>query len=139
MMSGRFSDYAALHIVTTSSLRHLARIHPEGDAAVRRFRPNLVVKTELQDPGFAENGWVGGILAIGDEVRLRISDPSPRCSIPTLRHGDSARDPKLLGVLATHNTVSIPVLEGARLPSFGVYAFVIQAGRIRQGDPVRLF
>ena len=84
MMAGRFSDYAALHLITTATLARLAELRPESAFDVRRFRPNVVIASPEGARGFVENGWVGRELAIGSDVRLRISDPAPRCSVPTL-------------------------------------------------------
>ncbi len=138
MMRGRFSDYAAVHLLTTATLERLGELYPQGRFDVRRFRPNVVVETTLTEKGFVENAWVGRTVAVGDEVRLRITDPTPRCAIPTLAQGDLPRDPGILRAIAEHNRVGIPVLEGEVLPSAGVYAFVVQGGTIRRGDPVRV-
>lgn len=75
MMEGRFADYAAIHIVTTASLARLEELCPEAQFNERRFRPNMVVNCGGDRRGFIENDWVGRYLAIGDEVRLRISIP----------------------------------------------------------------
>lgn len=138
MMQGRFSDHAAFHIVTSSSLARLAELRPESRFDVRRFRPNLVVDTTGGPQGFVENDWVGRTLAIGDEVRLRVTDPTPRCAIPTLAQKDLAKDPSVLRTILAHNRVAVPLLEGSLLPCVGVYAFVIRGGRLRRGDPVRV-
>lgn len=45
MMQGRFSDYAAVHLMTTATLDRLCEIYPQGRFEVRRFRPNIVVKS----------------------------------------------------------------------------------------------
>ncbi len=87
MMKGRFSDYAAVHLITTATLERLGELYPQGLFDVRRFRPNVVVETTSAERGFVENAWVGRTVAVGDEVRLRITDPTPRCAIPTLGHG----------------------------------------------------
>ncbi len=87
---------------------------------------------------FVENAWVGHTLAIGEEVRLIITDPYPHCVMTTLPQGDLPRDLGILRTVAQHNQVSIPALGGEARPSVGVYAFVIQGGTIRRGDPVRI-
>jgi len=138
MMAGRFSDYAAIHILTTATLDRLGELYPEGRFDVRRFRPNVVVETGPGESAFVENDWVGRTILLGDDVRLRISDPSPRCAIPTLAQGDLPEDPGILRTIADHNRVGIPILEGAILPSAGVYAFVVQGGTLRRGDVVRV-
>ena len=138
MMPGRFSDYAALHLITTATLARLAELRPESRFAARRFRPNVTIASPEGAQGFVENDWVGRDLAIGDEVRLRISDPAPRCSIPTLGQGDLDKDPAVLRTIVEHNSVPVPVLDGEMLPCAGVYGFVLRGGTVRRGDALRV-
>jgi uncharacterized protein YcbX len=138
MMEGRFADYAAIHLVTGATLDRLAELCPAAQFDERRFRPNIVVDTSGDRPGFIENGWVGRNLAIGDEVRLRVSDPTPRCSVPTLEQKELIKDPKILRTIVAHNRIPVDLLEGELLPCVGVYAFVIQGGTLRNGDAVRI-
>ena len=138
MMPGRFSDYAAVHMLTTATLDRLRALYPQGRFEVRRFRPNIVVEPTSGQQAFVENAWVGHTLAIGEEVRLRITDPMPRCVMTTLPQGDLPRDLGILHTVAQHNQVGIPVLGGEARPSVGVCAFVLQGGTIRRGDPVRI-
>jgi len=138
MMPGRFSDYAAVHVLTTATLDRLRALYPQGRFEARRFRPNIVVEPPAGQQAFVENAWVGHTLAIGAEVRLRITDPMPRCVMTTLPQGDLPRDLGILHTVAQHNQVGIPVLRGAARPSVGVCAFVLQGGTIRRGDPVRI-
>ena len=67
MMAGRFSDYAALHLIATATLARLAELRPESAFDVRRFRPNMIIASPEGDRGFVENGWVGRELAIGEQ------------------------------------------------------------------------
>lgn len=133
---GTFFDYATVHLLTTATLKRLSELYPQGRFEARRFRPNIVVKqgSDMQD--FIENAWVGHTLSIGEEVRLQITDPCPRCVMTTLPQGDLPRD---LGILRTalNNTVHVPFAQKA-LPSVGVYARVLQGGRIHRGDRVRI-
>jgi uncharacterized protein YcbX len=138
MMKGRFADYAALHLLTTATLDRLRALYPQGRFEARRFRPNIVVQPAAGQQDFIENAWVGHMLTIGDEVRLSITDPCPRCVMTTLAQGDLPHDLGILRTVAQHNQVSIPALGGEALPSVGVCAFVIQGGTIRRGDPVRI-
>ncbi|MEM9004026.1 MAG: MOSC domain-containing protein [Cyanobacteria bacterium P01_F01_bin.86] len=138
MMQGRFSDYAAIHLMTTATLERLNEIYPQGRFEVRRFRPNLVVTPPPHQKGFVENDWVGKTLAIGDEVRLRVTDPCPRCVITTLGQSDLPQDLGVLQTIAQHNQLGIPALQDEKLPSAGVYTFVLQGGTVRRGDVVRV-
>lgn len=88
---GTFFDCAVVHVLTTATLARLSDLHPEGEMDPRRFRPNVVVDSgDLV--GFAENDWVGRTLRLGDEVRLAVTEPCPRCVMVTLPQGDLPKD-----------------------------------------------
>jgi uncharacterized protein len=133
---GTFFGYAPLHLMTTASLARLQALYPRGQVDPRRFRPNLVIETPNGMRGFVENDWVGRRLAIGTEVRLRVTDPSPRCVVPTLPQGELIEDIGILRAVAEHNRPAAPALDDKRLPSLGVYASVQRGGVIRAGDTV---
>ena len=138
MMAGRFSDYAALHLITTATLARLAALRPASTFNARRFRPNVTIASPEGEHGFVENDWVGREVAIGDEVRLRISDPTPRCSIPTIAQKDLEKDPQVLRTIVEHNSLPVPILDDQVLPCAGVYAFVVRGGTVKRGDAVRV-
>lgn len=131
---GTFFDYAVVHLLTTATLEQLQRLHPQGRIEARRFRPNIVVRTPAGETGFVENGWVGRTIQIGNEVALKVTDPCPRCVMPTLAQGDLPKDAALMKVIAQNNTY-VP-FAGKPLPCVGVYAKVLQGGVIRRGDQV---
>lgn len=66
MSSGTFFDLATVHLLTTATLDRLRVLYPQGRFEVRRFRPNVVVDPTGNDEGFAEDGWIGRTLALGD-------------------------------------------------------------------------
>src|SRR6266545_4700641 len=125
--AGTFFDLAVVHLLTTATIDHLRTLHPEGRFEVRRFRPNIVVATGPDEQGFVENDWIGHTIAIGDEVRLRITGPCPRCVMTTLPQGDLPKDAGILRTAAQNNQANV-----------GVYADVIAGGMTRRGDPVTL-
>ena len=133
---GTFFDYAALHLLTTGSIAAMQKLYPEGRFEVRRFRPNIVIDTK-DLVGFVENDWVGKTIKLGDSVRLRISDPCPRCVMPTLAQGDLPQDSGILKHAVAKNRPFVP-FAGKELPSVGVYAQVIQAGWVKRGDSVTI-
>lgn len=133
---GTFFDFAPLHLLTTASLAHLRQLYPSDNLTPPRFRPNLLIAPADNVTGFAENDWVGHTLAIGETVRLHITDPTPRCIVPTLPQDDGPRDIGILRAIAQHNRPPAPALGGATMPCFGVYATVEQGGVIRRGDQV---
>ena len=98
----------------------------------------MTIATPEGETGFVENDWVGRELAIGDEVRLRISDPTPRCSIPTIAQKDIEKDPQVLRTIVEHNSLPVPLLDGESLPCAGIYGFVLQGGTVKRGDAVRV-
>jgi uncharacterized protein YcbX len=127
MPEGTFFDLAVIHILTTATIDRLRELYPQGRFEVRRFRPNIVVEPSSSEKGFVEDDWVGKALVIGDEVRIDITDPCPRCVMTTLPQGDLPKDPSILRTAAQHNQVNV-----------GVYGAVLQGGTIRRGDPVRV-
>jgi len=132
---GTLFDYASIHIVTTSTLRRLEAAYPEGQFAIQRFRPNLVVDCG-DESGFVENAWAGRMLAIGPELLLRVSIPCPRCVMTTLPRVDLPLDPGILRTVAQLNKMDLGDL--GNLPCVGVYADVVTPGRIGRHDTVRV-
>ena len=124
---GTFFDCATVHLLTTATLDRLRELYPNGRFEVRRYRPNIVVAPASGEKSFVENAWIGRTLRIGDEVRLNVSGPCPRCVMTTLPQGDLPKDSGILRTAAQHNQGNV-----------GVYANVARGGTIRRGDPVRI-
>jgi MOSC domain-containing protein len=131
---GSFFDYAPIHLLTASTLHRVAELSARGEAAAERYRPNIVIRTAA--PGFPENDWLGRTLQVGSDLVLRVIARTGRCAVPTLAHGSLPRDTDALRVLARHNRVS-PVPTADPEPCAGVYAEVLNPGRISASDPVR--
>lgn len=127
MPTNTFFDCAVVHVLTTATIDRLRELYPQGRFEVRRFRPNIVVEPASAEKNFVENGWIGHTLAIGEEVRLTITGPCPRCVMTTLPQGDLPKDPGILRTAAQHNQVNV-----------GIYATVLRGGTIHRGDAVRL-
>jgi len=124
--AGTFFDCSVVHLLTTATLDRLSELYPRGRFEVRRFRPNIVIRSTTGERGFIEDSWIGHTLAMGEEVRLSITGPCGRCVMTTLPQGDLPKDPEILRTAAKHNHVQV-----------GVYAAVAQGGVIRRGDRVR--
>src|SRR5262249_23694258 len=43
---GTFFDYACVHLIATSTIDHLQGAYPQGRFDVRRFRPNVVIRSQ---------------------------------------------------------------------------------------------
>jgi uncharacterized protein YcbX len=125
--AGTFFDLAVIHVLTTATIDRLRALYPDGRVEVRRFRPNIVVATGPDAQGFVENDWIDHTAAIGDEIRLRVTGPCPRCVMITLPQGDLPKDAGILRTAAQHNQANV-----------GVYADVIAGGTIRRGDSVTI-
>jgi hypothetical protein len=131
---GSFFDVFPISVLTTSTLDHLNELQPQSRFDARRFRMNVIVATPAR--GFAENSWLGRALDIGDEVKLGVAMPDPRCVMTTLAQEGLEKDPQVLRALAQHNRLDV---AGSGLyPCAGVYAVVASTGTIRKGDRVRL-
>jgi len=124
---GTFFDCASVHLLTTATLDQLRLMYPQGRFEVRRFRPNIVVETANGEKEFVENAWIGQIVAIGDVVRLSITGPCGRCVMTTLPQGDLPKDAGILRTAVQQNHANV-----------GVYASVLQGGKVRRGDTIRL-
>jgi hypothetical protein len=130
---GTFQDLAPLTLMTTSSLRAAASLQPASRWDPHRFRSNLLVETD--GDGFLENDWVGRRLALG-EIVLEVIGPTPRCVMTTLAQRDLPTDHEILRTLARHNRIDF---KGAgRFACLGVYASVVQPGRVAVGDRIQL-
>jgi len=123
--SETFFDCATVHLLTTATLAELRRLHPGGQIEARRFRPNLVIDTLPGLTGFAEGAWTDRVIAIGSEVRLKVTGPCSRCVMTTLSQGDLPKDVGVLRTAARYNQAQV-----------GAYASVLQGGTIRRGDVI---
>jgi uncharacterized protein YcbX len=121
--AGSFCDLAPVHLLSTSTLELLQRVHPTGVFDVARFRPNLVIETP---GGCVEDGWVGRVLAVGT-VLLRVTARTSRCVMTTLAQPGLPSDAGVLRAAVAANAAHA-----------GVYAEVIQPGEVQEGDELRL-
>ena len=101
-------DEAPVSLLSTASV---------GEYDVRRFRPNVLIASDAE-----EHEWVGAELRIG-VLRVRVDERDVRCAIVNVDPDTAERDPRVLKAVA---------------PCFGVYATVVEPGRVGVGDPVHL-
>src|SRR5579859_4622891 len=57
-------DEASISVITSDTVREIGRLAGRG-ADIRRFRPNIVVRSTRAVP-FEEDQWVGGVLTFGE-------------------------------------------------------------------------
>lgn len=128
------SDDCPVTLMSEASLHALAAYFSGTDPDPRRFRMTITITGV--DP-WAEHGWAGQQLTIGDPVVgdpvvgdtvLRVLEPVPRCVVTTRNPESGATDARILHALAK--------LRGHHDITFGVWCEIIQPGRIRVGDRV---
>jgi uncharacterized protein YcbX len=124
---GDGNDGSAASLVSTASIEELARRSGRPEARDgRRFR--MLVEVAGVEP-HEEDTWVGRKVALGDAV-VRVTRPNPRCVVTTQSPDTGVKDLDTLREIRGYRG-TIP--DGG-IP-FGVYADVVQPGRIRVGDP----
>jgi uncharacterized protein YcbX len=125
---GTFFDSATIHVIASGSLAHMRSLIG-GDAQLdpRRFRPNIVIETDPRLTGFVEDGWLGGTLEVGAQVKIIALQSALRCVMTTHRQTDLARDMRILRTAAQHHQAKL-----------GLFASIGAPGTVRVGDPVWL-
>lgn len=123
LRNGIFDD-ASISVITSDTVREICRLAGR-EADVRRFRPNIVVRSRSAVP-FDEDRWVGGVLSFGDAA-VAVTSRDERCSMVNFDPDDGTAAPEVMKavVRANDNTA-------------GVYATVVRAGRLTVGQTVVL-
>ncbi|KPJ96416.1 MAG: hypothetical protein AMJ53_00765 [Gammaproteobacteria bacterium SG8_11] len=129
-----FMDVFPVSVMTTSTLEHLHQLRPETNFDMRRFRMNMIIKTE--NSGFVENLWIGNTLKIGNSVQLLVTSPDPRCVMTTLPQDEIPKDINVLRTLVEHNRLDI--MGAGKFPCAGVYAVIAAGGLVEINDTVEL-
>jgi uncharacterized protein YcbX len=109
-------------ITTDSSLRKIEQIWGN-EIDIRRFRPNIHLSIESDDP-FLEESWIGKKISVGS-VTFEINKACTRCSYINIDPETLAVDPSLLKLVVNENN-----------NNFGVYATVIESGEVTIGDKI---
>jgi uncharacterized protein YcbX len=115
-------DTFPLSLITTQTLVQLGEVVGV-QLNVQRFRPNILVEAADEAP-FAEEGWVGCVLRIGD-LRMRVDQRDGRCVVITIDPVTTERNPAILSAVARD-----------RQGCLGVYGSVVEPGRVAVNDPV---
>jgi uncharacterized protein YcbX len=111
-------------LVTTQATLDAVAAELDRDLDLRRFRTNIHVVLDAE--AYAEEGWEGRRLAVGD-VELQLLHPCVRCVIPTRDPDTTGKDPNILRWLTREH-------RGL----FGINARPRGDGRIAVGDQVEL-
>ena len=122
-------DRFAVSIVSEASVEELARQGNDGRPVdSRRFR--MLIELAGAERPHEEDGWIGREVGIGQAV-VRVTKPDARCVITTQDPDTGQRDFPTLHVIRQYRG-----LRGGRHLDFGVYADVVQPGRVSVGDAV---
>lgn len=123
---GAFFDSAAIHVIAAATLEHLRVLRGgEGIFDPRRFRANIYVKTSPELGGFVEDGWLGGVLVVGEAAQIAQMRPALRCVMTTHSQSELPQDFGILRAAAQHHEANV-----------GVFAAIQSPGTVRLGDPV---
>lgn len=124
---GVFDD-ASVSVITTDTVAEVCRsagVPPD----VRRFRPNLVVRSTRAVP-YIEDEWIGGALSFGEEddaPAIAVTARDVRCAMLNIDPDDARRN---------HEVMKVVVRD--RDNNAGVYATVTRTGRVSVGQPIVL-
>jgi MOSC domain-containing protein len=121
-------DEASISVIAIDTVREIARlagVSPD----VRRFRPNIVVRS-LRTVPFQEDGWLGGVLSFGEGDEgpaVTVTMRDVRCSMLNLDPDSASPQPEVLKAVVHVNQNNA-----------GVYATVTRAGRLEIGQTIFL-
>jgi uncharacterized protein YcbX len=120
-------DAEPLTLVSSESIEELARQAGFEVVDGRRFR--MLLEIEGCTP-HEEDTWTGHRFRLGEAV-VEIGGPVPRCATTTRDPSTGTRDFDALREIAAYRGK-----RDAKKIDFGVYARVVEPGRVRVGDPV---
>ena len=123
-----FYDSAAFHLIATGTLAHMRNLTDgKSDFDYRRLRANLLVDTGSNAEGFMEDEWTGGVLEVGDGIKITEIKPALRCVMTTHKQQDLPRDHAILRTTVQKHQANL-----------GAFTSIGGEGRVRVGDPVYL-
>ncbi|MCC6619176.1 MAG: MOSC domain-containing protein [Chloroflexi bacterium] len=124
-------DRNGVSILSEASVAELARQGNHGQPVdPRRFR--MLIQVAGAERPHQEDGWLGDEVRIGDAL-VHVTRLDPRCVITTQDPDTGLRDFPTLHVLRDYRGLR----DGNHL-YFGVYAEVVEPGRIAVGDPIEV-
>jgi uncharacterized protein len=124
---GIFDD-ASVSVITSDTVREVCRLAGRS-ADVRRFRPNIVVRSTRAVP-FEEDQWVGGVLTFGDgddAPAVAVTMRDVRCAMLNIDPDNASLAPEVLKAAVAANKNNA-----------GIYGTVTRIGRLAVGQTVVL-
>jgi hypothetical protein len=127
MRHGIFDD-ASISVIASDTVGEIGRIAGRS-LDVRRFRPNIVVRSVRSVP-FQEDEWLSGVLSFGDEEdapAVAVTMRDLRCSMVNLDPDTARPAPEVMKAIVRANENNA-----------GVYGTVTRVGRLAVGQRVVL-
>jgi uncharacterized protein len=121
-------DEATISVITSDTVREICRSAATA-ADVRRFRPNIVVRSTRAVP-FEEDAWVGGVLTFGDAddgPAVTVTMRDVRCAMVNIDPDHASLAPEVLKTVVRANENNA-----------GIYATVTRIGRVTVGQSIVL-
>ena len=121
-------DEGAVSLITSDTAREVCRLAGT-TPDIRRFRPNIVVRSE-RAKRFEEDEWVGGVLTFGeadDAPAVAVTLRDERCVMLNLDPDGGPSSPEMMKVVVRTNDNHA-----------GVYGTVTRTGRLTVGQPIVL-
>jgi uncharacterized protein len=121
-------DEGAISVIALDTVNEIARL-AGGSPDVRRFRPNVVVRS-LRSVPFQEDEWVGGMLSFGEADEgpaITVTMRDERCAMVNFDPDSASPAPEILRAIVRHHRNHA-----------GVYCTVTRTGRLAVGQTIRL-
>jgi uncharacterized protein YcbX len=121
-------DEASLSVITSDTVREIGRLAGRS-ADIRRFRPNVVVRSTRAVP-FEEDQWVGGVLRFGeadDAPAVSVTMRDLRCVMVNFDPDEASSAPEVMKAVVRANQNNA-----------GIYGTVTRIGRLAVGQTVVL-
>jgi uncharacterized protein YcbX len=126
---GVFDD-ASISVITSETIREIGRLAGKSvDLDVRRFRPNILVRSTRAVP-FEEDEWLGGVLTFGeadDAPEVAVTMRDARCVMVNVDPDGGSSDPEVLKAVVRANQNNA-----------GIYGTVTRVGRLAVGQTIVL-
>jgi hypothetical protein len=121
-------DEATISVITMDTVREIGRLAGRG-SDVRRFRPNIVVRSRRSVP-FQEDEWLGGVLSFGEgdeRPAIAVTMRDVRCSMVNFDPDSAATAPEVLRAVVRANQNNA-----------GIYGTVHHTGELVVGQAIFL-
>lgn len=121
-------DEASVSMIASATVREISRL-AERSADVRRFRPNILIRSARAVP-FEEDQWVGGVLTFNeadDAPAVTVTMRDRRCAMVSIDPDGGSPAPEVMKACVHANDNNA-----------GIYGTVTRIGRIAVGQTIIL-